>query len=170
MFGLVLGVLTGVSRLVRTYDWHARWQIPEPRSNVYEAFTDLPLGRAWWPSMEVTDRSPRLVEGSFIDIRMHQVPALRRLAPPFRMHGVITYVEPGVRLRQRIAGDLDGVVDVHFRDLPEGATEVVFDWYVRMGNPMLNLLGFVLSPLYRKSHDSVLAEGEKGLREFLART
>lgn len=36
--------------------------------------------------------------------------------------------------------------------------------------PILNLLGYVAEPVYRHSHDTVMNEGEAGLREYCTRT
>jgi hypothetical protein len=47
---------------------------------------------------------------------------------------------------------------------------VTFNWYVRATNPVLNnLLGYVAERVYHHSHDSVMGEGEEGLRRYCAR-
>jgi hypothetical protein len=48
-------------------------------------------------------------------------------------------------------------------------TSVTFNWYVRVTNPALNLLGYVAERVYRHSHDSVMKEGESGLRAYCER-
>ncbi|MDX6380238.1 MAG: hypothetical protein QOI57_1262, partial [Rubrobacteraceae bacterium] len=54
-----------------------------------------------------------------------------------------------------------------FRENPNGTgTYVTFNWYVRVTNPALNLLGYVAERVYRHSHDSVMTEGESGLRRY----
>jgi uncharacterized protein YndB with AHSA1/START domain len=169
MFGLLTGVLAGIAKLIKVYDWRTTWVIPAPREDVYRVFIDAEAERTWWPSMEILETSPGdLVEGSRSIIRVHQAPSVRRLAPPFRLESVFTHVEPNRRLRQIVTGDLVGALEIHFEDLADGGTQVTFDWYVRMGNPVLNLLGYVLTPVYAKSHDGVMREGEAGLRAYMA--
>jgi hypothetical protein len=46
---------------------------------------------------------------------------------------------------------------------------VTFTWYVRVTNPVLNLLGYVAERVYRHSHDTVMSEGEEGLRRYCAK-
>jgi hypothetical protein len=67
-------------------------------------------------------------------------------------------------------GDLTGVLETLFReDQERGGTNVTFNWYVRVTNPALNLLGYVAERIYRHSHDSVMREGERGLSDYCAR-
>ena len=69
-------------------------------------------------------------------------------APPFRIHWVYTDVEPESRLREVVTGDLTGVRETLFREDPMGkGTHVTFNWYVRLTNPALNLLGYVAERL-----------------------
>jgi hypothetical protein len=59
------------------------------------------------------------------------------------------------------------VLETLFReDADEEGTYVTFNWYVRVTNPALNLLGYVAERVYRHSHDSVMREGEKGLSDY----
>ena len=161
------GVMAGSSGLLRVYDWHTEWMIPYPRALTYRYLVSTEAEREWWPSMELVRSSPGdLGPGSFAEFRVHQAPGVARLAPPFRLRCVYTDVEPEQRLRQIVSGDLAGVLETHLQDMDGGRTRITFDWYVRMGNPILNLLSFVLTPLYRRSHDSVMTEGERGLREY----
>lgn len=170
LIGAAAGTLVG-SRLIKTYDWRTEWTIPAPVPTVYEAMTSREALRQWWPSMEPVGESKddALREGSTISFRVHQAPEVARLAPPFRIHCVYTNVEPGRRLREVVTGDLTGVLETLFRESPGGGgTRVTFNWYVRVTNPALNLLGYVAERMYRHSHDSVMTEGEEGLRRYCA--
>jgi hypothetical protein len=160
------------ARLVKTYDWHTEWFIPAPLPVVYEAMTSRSAVRQWWPSMELVDDSgeDELGVGSAVIFQVHQAPEVARLAPPFRIYCIYTDVEPGRRLREVVTGDLSGVLETLFGRGPDGAgTCVAFNWYVRVTNPALNLLGYFASRAYRHSHDSVMREGESGLRDYCRR-
>ena len=167
--GLGIGLLLG-GRLVKTYDWRTEWSIPAPLPIVYEAMTSRSAVREWWPPMELVDDGggDELRAGSTVDFSVKQAPEVARLAPPFRIHCLYTDVEPARRLREVVSGDLTGVLETLFDELPDG-TRVTFNWYVRVTNPALNLLGYVAERVYRHSHDSVMSKGEEGLRRYCAR-
>jgi hypothetical protein len=171
LLGAGVGLLMG-SRTVKTYDWRTEWLIPAPLPTVYEAMTSRSAVRQWWPSMELIDEAEEdeLRVGSTVSFSVHQAPEVARLAPPFRIHCIYTDVEPESRLREVVTGDLTGVLETLFRKGPTGeGTRVTFNWYVRVTNPALNLLGYVAERIYRHSHDSVMKEGESGLREYCGR-
>jgi hypothetical protein len=168
LLGAAVGLLMG-SRTVKTYDWRTEWLIPAPLPTVYDAMTSRSAVRLWWPSMELMDEAEEdeLRVSSTVSFSVHQAPEVARLAPPFRIHCVYTDVEPESRLREVVTGDLTGVLETLFRKGPTGeGTRVTFNWYVRVTNPALNLLGYVAGGVYRNSHDSVMKEGEIGLREY----
>lgn len=166
LLGAGAGMLVG-GRLVKTYDWRTEWEIPAPISVVYEAMTSREAVREWWPPMELVDDNgeDKLRVGSTVSFRVHQAPEVARLAPPFRIHCLYTDVEPERRLREVVTGDLSGVLETLFRE-DSGGTRVTFEWYVRVTNPALNLLGYVAGGMYRHSHDGVMKAGEKGLSDY----
>ncbi|HJQ28851.1 MAG TPA: SRPBCC domain-containing protein [Rubrobacter sp.] len=170
LIGAGVGLLMG-SRTVKVYDWHTEWSIPAPLPDVYEAMTSRSAVKQWWPSMELMDddEEDELRVGSSVSFSVHQAPEVARLAPPFRIHCVYTDVEPERRLREIVTGDLTGVLETLFRDEGQESTRVDFNWYVRVTNPALNLLGYVAERVYRHSHDTVMNEGEGGLRKYCAR-
>jgi uncharacterized protein YndB with AHSA1/START domain len=168
--GAAAGMLLG-ARLVKTYDWRTEWSIPAPLPVVYEAMTSRGAVRQWWPPMElVDDGEDELSVGSTVSFRVRQAPEVARFAPPFRIQCLYTDVEPERRLREVVAGDLSGVLETLFEEAPDGTgTRVTFNWYVRVTNPALNLLGYVAERVYRHSHDSVMKAGESGLRDYCVR-
>jgi uncharacterized protein YndB with AHSA1/START domain len=171
LLGAGAGLLLG-SRTIKTYDWRTEWLISAPLPTVYEAMTSRSAVRQWWSAMELMDdaKEDELRVGSTVSFSVHQAPEVARLAPPFRIHCVYTDVEPESRLREVVTGDLTGVLETLFRkDLTGEGTRVVFNWYVRVTNPALNLLGYVAESVYRHSHDSVMKEGESGLRDYCER-
>lgn len=171
LIGAGVGLLMG-SRTVKAYDWRTEWLIPAPLPTVYEAVTSRSAMRQWWPSMELMDEGDedQLGVGSTVSFSVHQAPEVARLAPPFRIHCVYTDVEPESRLREVVTGDLTGVLETLYRKDPTGeGTRVTFNWYVRVTNPALNILGYVTERIYRHSHDTVMKEGESGLRDYCKR-
>jgi uncharacterized protein YndB with AHSA1/START domain len=165
-----LGVLGGVligGRAVKTYDWRTEWTIPAPMPVVYKAMTSRGAVREWWTDMELVEDNADddLKVGSTVSFLVHQAPEVARLAPPFRIHCLYTDVESERRLRETVNGDLTGVLETLFQEQEDG-TRITFNWYVRVTNPALNLLGYMAEGIYRASHDSVMKSGEKGLSEY----
>ena len=107
--------------------------------------------------------------GSSVSFKVHQASEVARFTPPFRIRCVYTDVEPNRRLREVVTGDLSGVLETLFReDLGRTGTYITFNWYVRVTNPVLNMLGYLIEGVYRHSHDSVMKAGEIGLRDYCA--
>jgi uncharacterized protein YndB with AHSA1/START domain len=167
--GVAAGIVIG-SRAVKIYDWRTEWTIPAPMPVVYEAMTSREAVGEWWPDMELVEDNgdDDLQVGSTVSFRVHQAPEVARLAPPFRIHCLYTDVEPEKRLRETVNGDLSGVLETLFHEQHDG-TSITFNWYVRLTNPALNLLGYAAERVYRHSHDSVMISGEKGLSEYCKR-
>jgi len=89
-----------------------------------------------------------------------------RLAPPFKIVATTIDIEKERRLRTVVTGNLVGILETLLYSRPDGGTRVIYHWYVRVHNPVLNILGFVLEPLFRASHDHVMKEGAVGLQRY----
>lgn len=167
--GVGVGIVIGGGIAPRIYDWTTEWNVDAPLADVYALMSRSESG--FWPSMEVARISPdaRAVDGRAIHYRVRQAPSVARLAPPFRIVSRMTDIEPQRRWRQVVTGDLAGVLETHFFTRPDGGSRIVYNWYVRLTSPALNLAGVLMEPVFRASHDHVMREGEAGLqRHFLA--
>lgn len=168
--GFVGGAIIGGGLLPRIYDWTTEWTVDAPRAEVFRILNTPDLQQRWWPSM-VVERAEQLPGGSdrwAITYRVVQAPSVRRVAPPFIIRSLTSDVERDVRTRAVVTGDLAGVLETLYYDRPDGGTRIVFHWYTRVTNPLLNALGYLMRPVYRASHDHVMREGEAGLRALLA--
>lgn len=172
--GFAAGAIFGGGKLVRVYDWETEWNVDAPRAEVFRAL-NAPAEQAeqkdnWWPSMAVerAEPLPDNPKGHSVTYRVTQAPSVRRFAPAFVIRAVTADVERDRRMRSVVTGDLAGVLETLLYDRPDGGTRVVFHWYVRVTNPVLNALGYVLEPMFRKSHDHVMREGEAGLQAYCA--
>ncbi len=171
--GVVAGAIYGGGGLVKTFDWETKWNIDAPRADVFAVLNAPDEQYRWWPSMvvehvEKLPGPPERPEMEAITYRVIQAPSVRRIAPPFILHAIWSHVEGDWRIRSVVTGDLAGVLDILLYDRPDGGTRIVFHWYVRVTNPLLNALGYALEPVYRASHDHVMREGEAGLRAYMA--
>ena len=167
--GFGAGAIFGGGKLVRVYDWQTEWNIDAPLSTVYKALTTPEEQYKWWPSMKVHSVTPLagIPDGRIIEYRVQQAQSVARFAPPFKITGVTADIEKERRLRTVVSGDLVGVLETLLYSRPDGGTRIIYHWYVRVHNPILNALGFVFEPMFRASHDHVMEEGEAGLQRYL---
>src|SRR2546421_11596593 len=170
-FGFAAGAMFGGGKLVRVYDWQTEWAIDAPLSIVYKVLTTPEEQDKWWPSMRVYRVTPLadIPDGRTIEYRVQQAQSVARLVPPFKIIGVTADIEKERRLRTLVTGDLVGVLETLLYSRADGGTRIVYNWYVRVHNPMLNALGFLFEPMFRASHDHVMKEGEAGLQRYLTK-
>jgi len=166
--GFGAGAIFGGGKLVRVYDWQTEWTIDAPLSTVYKVLTTPEEQDKWWPSMRVYRVTPLadIPDGRTIEYRVQQAQSVARFVPPFKITGVTADIEKERRLRTEVTGDLVGVLETLLYSRPDGGTSIVYHWYVRVHNPVLNVLGFVFAPMFRASHDHVMKEGEAGLKRY----
>ncbi len=169
--GVGAGAIFGGGKLVRAYDWQTEWNIDAPLSTVYKALTTPEEQDKWWPSMRVHRVTPlaNIPNGRTIEYRVQQAQSVARLVPPFKITGVTADIEKERRLRTQVTGDLVGILETLLFSRPDGGTRIVYHWYVRVHNPVLNALGFLFEPMFRASHDHVVEEGEAGLQRYLTK-
>lgn len=162
--GVAAGVVIGGGLAPRVYDWATEWTLDAPLADVYAAMSRSE--NSFWPSMRKAriTSDARAVDGRAIHYRVRQAASVARFAPPFHIVARLTEIEPERYWRQIVTGDLAGVLETRFCSRPDGGSRVVFNWYVRVTNPLLNLAGFFAEPTFRASHDHVMREGEAGLR------
>ncbi len=165
--GAGVGFILGGGLAPRIFDWTTEWNIDAPLADVYAVMSGGE--NSFWPSMHIADITPdaQAADGRAVHYRVHQAASVARFAPPFRITSRMTIIEPQRRWRQIVTGDLAGVLETHFFTLPDGGTRVIFNWYVRVTNPLFNLAGYFAEPVFRASHDHVMDEGEAGLRRQL---
>jgi uncharacterized protein YndB with AHSA1/START domain len=166
--GFGAGAIFGGGKLVRIFDWQTEWNIDAPLSLVYKALTTPEEQYKWWPSMKVYSVTPipGIPDGRIIEYRVQQAQSVARLVPPFKITGATADIEKERRLRTVVTGDLVGVLETLLYSRPDGGTRIVYHWYVRVHNPVLNAMGFLFTRMFRASHDHVMEEGEAGLRRY----
>ena len=169
MLGLIIGLVVGGSRVVRTYDWDTEWNIDAPLADVYRVMTTPQEQQHWWPSMQVaqTIARPDDLPGGTVVYHVKQAQSVAHFVRPFVITSVTEDVEPERRTRSVVSGDLIGVLETLFAARPDGGTQIRYHWYVRVRNPIFNVAGFFVAPIFRASHDHVMDEGEAGLNRYL---
>ena len=168
--GFAVGAIVGGGKLVRIYDWTTEWNIDAPRAEVARILNTPEEQHHWWPSMVVEDVTPlpEIPDGRIVTYRVLQAPSVRKIAPPFILVSTTSDVEQDRRSRAVVTGDLAGILETLLYDRPDGGTRIVYHWYTRVTNPVMNALGFIIEPVFRASHDHVMREGEAGLQAYCA--
>jgi hypothetical protein len=166
--GVGAGIVIGGGVAPRIYDWTTEWNIDAPLADVYAVMSGAE--NTFWPSMHIEriERDAQAADGRVIHYRVRQAESVARFAPPFRIVSRMTELDSLRRWRQVVTGDLAGVLETHFFSRPDGGARIVFNWYVRVTNPLLNLAGYLAEPVFRASHDHVMREGEAGLQRHFA--
>jgi uncharacterized protein YndB with AHSA1/START domain len=146
------------------YSFVTHWHFAAPRARVWEELDAAARYPLWWPSiLEYRDLTPttrgagaraeRVVKGVL----------------PYRLRytTTVTAYEPPREIAYDAAGDLAGRGRFVLED--EGAgTHVTFHWDVATSGFWLNLLAPLLKPLFAWNHNWVMAQGERGLAQWLA--
>ncbi len=147
------------------YHFVTTWRFQAPIEQVWEALNTPERYAEWWPSIVeyrgltphttgVGARAERAVRG--------------RLPYTLRYRTTVTRVEPPRELAYTAEGDLHG--QGRFVLTPrDGGTEVVFHWDVRTTGFWMNLLALPLRGLFAWNHNWVMAQGERGLADWLRR-
>ena len=145
------------------YSFVTYWRFAAPIQEVRDALNTPERYSEWWPCIigykklnpEVTGiggRAERAVRG--------------RLPYILRYTTTITKSEPPREVAYDAEGDLVG----HGRFVLEqqkDTTQVVFHWDVRTSSTLMNVLAPLLAWLFAWNHNWVMAQGERGLTDWL---
>lgn len=166
--GFAAGAIFGGGNMVRVYDWVTEWNIDAPISKAFKVLIAAEESSKWWPAVPVHSVIPLagIPEGRKIVYRVKSAGIVALLTPSFQITTIITGIEKDRRFRSVTTGELVGVGETVFYSRPDGGTRIVFYWYVRVHNPLLNALGFLLEPVFRASHDHFMKEGEMRLQQY----
>src|SRR5262249_9157518 len=149
-----------------SYSFVTHWKFAVPIDQVWAILNAPESYPEWWPCIVsyrnltpgktgVGARGERVVKG--------------RLPYTLRYTTTITAHDPPREIAYDSEGELGG--KGRFVLEPDGTgTRVTFHWDVATTGLWMNLLAPALRPLFARNHDWVMAQGEKGLAERLART
>ena len=139
------------------------WRIPAAIERVWKALNTADQYGDWWPNVvDFRDLTPGV---SGVGARVERV-IRGRLPYRLRYAVTITRSEPLRELAYDSTGDLTG--DGRFvLEEKDGNIDVTFHWNVRTSHWWMNAFAFILRPLLSWNHHQVMAEGERGLIEWL---
>jgi uncharacterized protein YndB with AHSA1/START domain len=147
------------------YSFVTTWRFRHPRERVWQALNTPEDYHKWWPCMVACRALTPGVTG--VGAR-HERAVRGRLPYVLRYTTTVTRSEPPAEVAYDAGGDLVGHGRFVLTPTDDG-TEVVFHWDVSTTGKVLNLLAPLLSWLFAWNHNWVMARGQRGLAEWLAR-
>ena len=136
-----------------------RYALPLARQEVWSLISEVSEYRAWWPWLRAFDAAALASDEEWRCEVQPPVPYLVR----FRV--AIEHVEPAVRVRATVGGDVMGVATLTLSDTDTGCTATL-DSSLAPGNRALRLVSRFAGPVARFGHDWVL---DSGARQFITR-
>ena len=150
------------------YRFMTRWRVEAAREEVFAVLTDSKSLTRWWPSVyrRVQQLAPPTGPGGVGKrLRLDTQGWL-----PYRLRWelcVVEHQEPS-RLALEASGDFVGS-GVWTLAQDGDATEVKYDWSVRVHKPLLRYLGFLFKPVFALNHRWAMARGLESLELELER-
>lgn len=146
------------------YNFVTTWLLTAPREAAWDVLADVESWPQWWPAVAAArelDPGDENRVGSRYRVRW-RAPIGYAVEFDFTVDEVD---EPG-HMAGRSSGDLDGRgVWRLFED--DGLTTVTYEWEVATTKAWMNALGPLPRPLFRWSHDRVMAGGGEALKQRL---
>lgn len=144
----------------------SHWQIPAARDAVWEALKHPVEWPRWWPFVRAVDElDAGDADGVGARYRFHWA---SRLPYSIRLLTTVTEMRKPNLIAACAEGDLRGVGTWRLDDAG-GNTEVEYTWSVDLDRAWMRALLPILRPAFAWNHNAVMAAGEEGLKNHLAR-
>ncbi len=146
--------------MARPYSFLTTWLVPAERQAAWDVLADVLAWPQWWPGVvgaEELNPGGAVRAGSRYRVRWRSP-----VGYSVEFDFTVDEVDEPRRMSGRAYGDLEGTgVWRLFED--GGVTAVTYEWKVVATKPWMNALGPLPRPLFRWSHDHVMAGGGEGL-------
>lgn len=146
------------------YFFVTRWQIKAPVERVWDAIYNSLEWPEWWKGVKAAKLVERGDERGINGIREYTWKSV--LPYKLRFNSRLTERDDYKRLHGVAYGELEGEGTWHFYE-KDGITYLQYDWKVYTNKKWMNLLSFLLKPLFKYNHDVVMKWGAKGLAKKL---
>jgi uncharacterized protein YndB with AHSA1/START domain len=146
------------------YNFLTTWLLAAPRQAAWDVLADVEAWPDWWPAVAA---ATELDPGD--ETRVGSRYRVRWRAPigySVEFDFTVDEVDEPRRMAGRSSGDLEGV-GVWRLSEQDGAVAVIYEWDVATTKAWMNALGPLPRPLFRWSHDRVMAAGGEALRQRL---
>ena len=152
--------------MARGYRFLTIWLIQAPRQAVWDVLADVERWPGWWPGVAAArelDPGDALRVGSRYRVRWR---APIGYAVEFEF--TVDSLDEPRRMSGRASGDLEGAGAWRLFE-EDGVTAVTYEWEVVAARAWMNALGPLPRPIFRWSHDRVMAGGGEGLSRLVSR-
>jgi hypothetical protein len=152
-----------------TNDYHfvTEWRVPSTVEEVSDVLGDAPGLARWWSSVyiQVDVLQPGNADGVGRVVRLHTKGWL-----PYTLEWQFRVVETKRPYGFTIEafGDFVGRGEWTFEQRGSDV-RIVYDWKIRADKPLLRYLSFLLKPIFSMNHHWAMNQGEKSLKQELAR-
>ena len=144
---------------LKTYHLLTVWHFDTTVERIWNVVNDIEKIPSWWPGVSqvrLLGGDKKLSEGALVQTEV------RGLFWTLRFKLRVKCIEPPYRLSAESTGDLAG--EGYWILYPEaGGTRAECHWWVSTTGRWMNLLGTLIRPLLKYSHNRVMAEGGRAL-------
>lgn len=150
------------------FRFETRWSVPHPLIHVWNQVGLVSKYPTWWKGIERVD----LLQGPELPISVGSKAAYTVASPLYTLHYQTETIEfdMGKYILARATGDLDGTGKWIFEH-NDHTTHATFIWEVALTPPFLHAVSHLpgARSIMEFFHDRLMAQGEQGLRELLAK-
>lgn len=146
------------------YHFITRWKVQAPVAEVWAEINNPEAWPSWWPYVRSVSLIQAGDENGVGSIRRFEWSSALPYSLAFDLQ--TTVVEKFKRLEGEASGELEGTGIWIFEE-EEDWTFVRYDWIVKTNKWWMNLLAWLLRPLFAWNHDKVMEAGRKGLERRL---
>ncbi len=149
------------------YAFTTRWKTSAPLHDVWETIRNSLQWPEWWKSFESVAELRPGDELGIGSIRRYTLQSPTRYKLTFDM--LLTERVEHETLRGEASGELAGSGTWHFKVI-DGVTYIECLWNVRTTRAWMNMLAFLLKPVFRYNHKLVMKKGAGFLAQRLNAT
>ena len=147
------------------YRFVTNWKIKAPVQKVWEAIFQSEKWPIWWKGVEAVEILEKENEQGLYGVRKY----VWKSVLPYRLSFLMQVTErlEYDYLKGRAYGELEGEDSWAFSE-KDGITAVTYYWNVSTNKGWMNMLSFMLKPLFQYNHNVVMRWGAAGLSKLLA--
>lgn len=149
----------------KAYYFRTVWHIAAPLPVVWDIITQPLEWPVWWKGVEAVSEITPGDERGIDGITRYTWKSLL----PYRLSFDMQLKEriELVSLKGIAFGELNGEGEWYFERQPDGITKVLCIWKVTTEKSWMNLLAFLMRPIFSFNHNLVMKWGEQRLKEKL---
>lgn len=146
------------------YSFITRWQIEAPVAQAWDAIYDSLDWPNWWKGVLDVEETEKGDDRGINGVRIYTWKSV--LPYKLRFSSRLLERDDYKRLHGVAFGELEGEGTWYFSEI-NGVTHLQYHWKVFTNKRWMNLLAFIMKPLFQYNHDVVMRWGAEGLAKKL---